>query len=116
MAEDEKSEKMSINFSEADPETLQRTINVEFIFEDTEISYADQYIVQPFPEEFIISFFQTEHPIVFTKDAFQKLEKLSAYCIFRIVLRPNQIKEFSEILQKQIKLWEDRYKKPTEIE
>jgi len=114
MAEDEKPEEKTMEFTEADPETQQRSIGIEFIIEDTDISYADQYVVQNFPHEFIISFFQTEHPLIFTEDDFRKLGNLHAYCIFRVALRPSQAKELSDILQRNIAIWEDGVKKRKE--
>lgn len=113
--EDQKTEEKTIEFNEPDQETLQRSIGIEWIIEDTDISYADQYIVQHHPDEFIISFFQTEHPIIFTEDDFKKLENLRAYCVFRVVLKPSQAKDLSDILRKNISIWEQKYKKQQEV-
>lgn len=52
------------------------------------ITYADQGVIQFFDDEFIISFFQTPHPVVQNEEDIERHRILEAQCVFRVVLRP----------------------------
>lgn len=75
------------------------------ISDDLGISYADQFIVQFYPDEFVISFFQSAHPLIFSDEEFSKLDALEARCIARFALNPPQMRRFFQALEHNIKRW-----------
>src|SRR5690242_7259571 len=76
-------------------QNAQRFLKVSYVTEECNISYADLYTVQHYPKEFIVSFFQTDHPLLFEKGDLERLSGVTATCIHRIALRPDQMLEFA---------------------
>jgi hypothetical protein len=77
-----------------------REIPVEvYIPEDITIDFADTFTVQATPEEVIISFLQTQHPIALTEADADKIEAIECLCLARIALTPTRLELFIKLLQ-----------------
>jgi hypothetical protein len=77
-----------------------REIPVEvYIPEDVTIEFADTFTVQATSEEVIISFLQTQHPIVFTETDAENIKVIESLCLARIALTPTRLELFIKLLQ-----------------
>jgi hypothetical protein len=84
------------------------TRDIEFVTEDCDIQYADLFTVQNYPTEFILTFFQTAHPLLFTEKDLRDSSKLTAYCTYRVSLPPPLMLEFADALKTNVEAWKKR--------
>lgn len=72
--------------------------------EDLKSHYVTNLVVQHTDQEFIISFFEIEQPIVLgspeeVKSKFKEIGKLRANCIARIIVTPKRMQDFINAMQ-----------------
>ncbi len=75
--------------------------------EDMVSSYATNMLVQNGDQELYVSFFEVPPPVLFNPEDAQKLESVNAECIARIIITPDRMAKFIEVLQQQL----DTFKK-----
>ncbi len=79
--------------------------------------YATNMVVQHTEHEFIISFFEAYPPIVLgapeeRKAALEQIESVPAVCVARVIVAPERLAEFIQVLQDNL----DNYLSRTESE
>jgi hypothetical protein len=84
---------------------------IEYIVEDTEISYSDNVVIQHLPDRFIISFFQHEHPVILSEEQLERQTTARFFPVARIALTPREALEFSQSLQDNVEKWLAKYGK-----
>ena len=72
------------------------------------ITYADQAVVQHFPDEFIVSFFQSSHPVLLTEAEAKALKKVSANCVARFALSPPQMARLTQAMVQNFNKWKEK--------
>ena len=81
----------------------QRAIPVVWNFpEDTLSGYATNLLVQTGEQELFLSFFETRPPVLFDPADAEKLESVTAECIAQIIVTPERLAKFMEVLQQQL--------------
>ena len=103
--------------SEENDEITRMEIPIDWHFPSDIISrYATNMTVQGTPNEVIISFFELFPPMVLgpTPEATQaqvmRIKSLQAKCVARLVILPDKLPEFIEVLQKSLDGFEARKK------
>jgi hypothetical protein len=92
----------------ANPE---RTIPIVWDFpEDLVSGYATNMLVQVGEHELFVSFFETPPPLIFSPQDAEKLEGVRAECIARIVISPERLGKFIEVLQQQLETFNENKK------
>lgn len=66
------------------------------------VMFSDQAYIQSTSTEFIISFFQTEHPLIQSKEDLEALEAIRAFCVSRIVVTPPQMAKLFKAMHEAI--------------
>jgi hypothetical protein len=94
---------------------IEKLVKIEYVTDDCDISYSDLVTIQNYPREFILSFFQTEHPLIFEQKDVDKLKDVTAYCVHRIALRPEQMLELAEAIKTNVEAWKKMYPGDTEV-
>jgi hypothetical protein len=79
--------------------------------------YATNMVVQHTQHEFIISFFEAYPPVLLgeaeeREAALEHIESVPAICVARIIVSPERLKEFIQVLQDNL----DKYLSRTELE
>jgi len=74
------------------------------ISEELDSKYATNLVIQHSEHEFIINFFEMHHPLIFgdpdhVREQWQKLESVRAECVARIIVSPNRMQEFINVMQ-----------------
>ena len=74
------------------------------ISEDLDSKYATNLVIQHSEHEFIIDFFETRHPLILgdpdqVREQWEKLESVRAECVARIIVSPNRMQEFINLMQ-----------------
>ena len=74
------------------------------ISEDLDSKYATNLVIQHSEHEFIIDFFETRHPLILgdpdqVREQWEKLESVRAECVARIIVSPNRMQEFINVMQ-----------------
>lgn len=88
------------------------TIPVEnYLREDTPTFYSDGMVVVHTPNEFVISFLQTEFPLAVGKEELEKVKLLRRKCVARIIMSPAQFEATAEALQINLKKYQNSYRK-----
>ena len=64
--------------------------------------YATNILVQTGEQELFISFFELQPPVLLTPEDATKLESVNAECIAKIIVTPERLTLFIEVLQKQL--------------
>ena len=64
--------------------------------------YATDILVQTGDQELYVSFFEIQHPVLLAPEDVKKLESVNAECIAKIVVTPERLANFIEVLQKQL--------------
>jgi len=91
-----------------------KEIPIEWIIpEDTVTRYASNMVVQHTESEFIISFFETQPPIILgTPDEAEalmsQLRSVRAKCVARVVVSPKRMEEFITVLQNNLAKYQER--------
>jgi hypothetical protein len=97
--------------SSAKAAAKERQIPVKWDFpEDLVSGYATNMVVQVGEHELFVSFFETPPPFVLTPQDAETLESVRAECIARIVIAPERMPKFIEVLQKQLDLFNESKK------
>jgi hypothetical protein len=66
-----------------------RQVPVEYYgIEDIDVKYSDGLLVQSDESGFIISFFQTQHPVTLTEEERIKVRKIRTKCVARVFVSP----------------------------
>jgi hypothetical protein len=73
--------------------------------EDLVSGYATNLLVQVGEHELFVSFFETPPPLLLAPRDVEKLENVRAECIARIVIAPERVPKFIEVLQRQLDLF-----------
>ncbi len=81
--------------------------------EDLISGYATNMLVQIGDHELYVSFFETPPPILFGPKDVENLESVKAKCIARIVITPERMATFIELLQKQLDIFNEKKKAAT---
>ena len=74
------------------------------ISEDLDSKYATNLVIQHSEYEFIIDFFEMRHPLILgdpdqVREQWEKLESVRAECVARIIVSPNRMQEFINVMQ-----------------
>jgi len=64
--------------------------------------YATNMLVQVSDQEFYLSFFEATPPIMFRPEDADKLEGVRAECIARIIVSPDRMAKFVDVMQQQL--------------
>lgn len=81
-----------------------RPIPVNWTFPvDLVSGYATNMLVQSGESELYVSFFEVPPPILFGPEDSKNLESVNAECIARIIISPDRMGNFIEVLQQQLK-------------
>lgn len=64
--------------------------------------YATNILVQSGDQELYVSFFEIQHPVLLKPEDITKVESVNAECIARIVVTPERLTLFIDVLQKQL--------------
>ena len=95
-----------------------RCLPLEWHFPGDIISrYATNMVVQHTEHEFIVSFFEVRPPVLLgeveeQEAALEQVKSVRADCVARIIVAPERLKEFIQVLQDNL----DKYLSRTELE
>jgi len=69
--------------------------------------YATHFVVQHTEQEFVISFFEVDNPILLgtpeeNREALRSMSGVPAHCVARIIIAPNRMEQFVQILQQNL--------------
>lgn len=84
---------------------IPRTVPLEWYIPDNiRAGYATNIVVQNTEQEFVISFFEAEKPIILgppeeAEKIMKSLESVKAKCIARVVVAPARLESFISVLQ-----------------
>src|SRR5262245_11582770 len=92
----------------------EKLVKIDYITDDCDITYSDLVTIQNYPREFIISFFQTGHPLIFDQKDVDKIKEFTAYCVHRVSLRPEQMLELAEAINTNVAAWKKMFLGETE--
>ncbi len=70
--------------------------------------YATNMLVQTGEQELFISFFEIQHPVMLVPEDINKLESVNLECIAKIVITPERLATFIEVLQKQLAAFNEK--------
>ncbi len=84
-----------------------------YIAEDLKSQYATNIVIQHTDQEFLISFFEIKHPIILgadeeVKSTYEKIGKLKADCIARIIVTPDRMKNFINAMRENYDRFQGR--------
>lgn len=87
--------------------------------EDLVSRYATRIVVQHEKHEFVISFFELQHPPLLgspeeARALLEKMEFVPAKCVARVVVSPSRIQGFIDALQKNYAKYQEKYGTPEE--
>jgi hypothetical protein len=92
-----------------DDETI--TLNIEHHFpECLNLTFSDNIAVQHTQNEFTITFAQVRQPLVARMSEYEKIDKITAEVVARIVLTPAKMVELIKALQENWTLYQRRMK------
>ena len=81
----------------------ERAIPMVWNFPDDLLSgYATNILVQAGDQELYVSFFEIQHPVLLAAEDVSKLESVNAVCIAKVVVTPERLASFIEVMQKQL--------------
>ena len=87
------------------------TLNINFVVPpDFPIIYADQAVVQHYPDEFVISFFQSAHPILLRDAQVKDLTEVQANCVARFAITPQQMARLTGVMVDNFNKWKEKKK------
>jgi hypothetical protein len=87
----------------------ERVIPIIWNFPEDLISgYATNIVVQNGEQELYVSFFEAQPPILLAPEDAEKLESVNAECIARIVITPDRMAKFIDVLQKQLNVFNSK--------
>lgn len=74
------------------------------ISEDIDSKYATNLVIQHSEHEFIIDFFEMRNPLILgdpdqVREQQEKLESIRAECVARIIVSPERMQEFIDVIQ-----------------
>lgn len=96
------------------PAAEEREISLVWnIPEDLISGYATNILVQIGEHEFFVSFFETLPPVVLKPQDVEKLENVNAECFARVVIAPDRMQSFIDVLQRQLDLFNEKKKAAT---
>ena len=78
--------------------------------EDLVSGYATNILVQASDQEFYLSFFEAMPPIILSPEDAQNLEGVRAECIARIIISPDRMVKFVEVMQQQLDAFNQKQK------
>jgi len=86
-------------------ERLKVQVPIEWhISEDIDSKYATNLVIQHSEHEFIINFFEMHPPLILgapdqVREQWQKIESVQAKCVARIIVSPDRMQEFIDVMQ-----------------
>ncbi len=83
--------------------------------EDLISGYATNMLVQIGEHEFYISFFETPPPLLLDPKDAEKLESVRAECFARVVIAPERMKGFIDVLQRQLNAYNAKKKAEAKV-
>ncbi|MDX9865721.1 MAG: DUF3467 domain-containing protein [Anaerolineaceae bacterium] len=93
---------------------IAKQIKIERLYpKDLQSHFVSNVVVQHQPDIFILSFFEVWPPAILgdsdeeKKDALESIEKVEANCVARLVLTPDKMKEFVEVMTENINAYEE---------
>ena len=89
---------------------LEKKVKLELVYPDNlETKFVNHIIVQNLKEYFTLSFYEAMIPPVVgdtedeRKSIFEKIEKVDAKCVARVIITPEKMKKLIDILQTNYK-------------
>lgn len=76
--------------------------------EDIISGYATNILVQAGEEELYVSFFEAQPPVILATKDWDSIESVKADCIARIVITPDRMSKFIDVLQKQLEVFRQK--------
>jgi hypothetical protein len=76
--------------------------------DDVPLLFSDGMVVQHSENEFILSFFQTNRPIVLSEEDANKVTKAESRCVVRIVVTPRQMERNAKAMVKNFDSWVEK--------
>jgi len=64
--------------------------------------YATNILVQATEQEFYVSFFEARPPFIFVPEDIEKLESVRAECVARVIISPERMTAFLNVMQQQL--------------
>ncbi len=109
-----KAKKASVKYRSR--ETAQpRQVALEFVLPDDMVSqFADNLVIAHTGNEFILSFLQTQHPLITKPEEAAKLTSVEARCVARIVVTPAGMDQIVDAMQKNLERYQSSFKKGEE--
>ncbi len=86
---------------------------------DLTSSYATNIVVQHTEREFIVSFFEIQLPILLgsaeeRRAALETIRHIEAKCVARVVIAPERMQEFIDVLRDNLKTYLERQRRRSE--
>ena len=80
--------------------------------DDIVTRYATNIVVQHTEHEFIVSFFEVRPPMLLglpeeRRAALHKIEQVEARCVGRVVIAPERMQEFIDVLQENLQAYHE---------
>lgn len=79
--------------------------------EDTPTFYSDGMTVLHTPNEFIVSFLQTEFPLAIGKEELEQVKLVKRRCVTRIIMSPAQFEETTKALKINLEKYQNSFRK-----
>jgi hypothetical protein len=78
--------------------------------DNIESKYATNMVIQNSPNEFTVSFFEIQPPIILgppeaVLKAVEGMDRVKAKCVARIIIAPDRMKEFINVLQTNLETY-----------
>lgn len=91
----------------------QEQIAVPLVYDvppDMPAGFVTNMVVQHTPQEFIVSFFEVQPPILLgtpeeNRVALSQMKSMTARCIGRYVISPDRMREFVEVLKRNLEAY-----------
>lgn len=90
-------------------------LRVEFTFpEGTRTQFADRILVQHTEHEFLVSFFETEQPVLLgppeeNRERLRSLGSVKAHCVARVAVAAGRMPELVEVLTENLRGYREHY-------
>jgi len=95
--------------SDEEQKAFFKTLKLNHVYpEDLKSYYVDNVVVQHKPDRFILSFFEVFEPPILgeteeeRKREVESLESIEAKCVARLIVTPNRMQEFIDVLNQNM--------------
>jgi hypothetical protein len=93
------------------PKQPEKEVTVRHILPGGMLSvYCDQLIIQNTFNEFTLSFFQLIQPVIIKPEDLEKAETVDAQCVARIIVSPNKMGEFVDVINQNWQRFSEKQK------